>query len=563
MLLIVCISAMGQMISEEEAKRNAFRFLSSIGNNVKARDGQDIKLNLEHKAGKDGKVSYYVFNKSDGGFVIAAGDEVAEEILCYSATGTFDKSDISPNFQYWLDEYERQISFALEYGVTSSAVKAAASERTDVTPLVKTKWDQLAPYNNMCPKLNSSGTRKAYTGCVATAMSQVMRYHEWPEVAHGSHSYYDIFSEEDRSGDFDGHRYDWKNMLLTYNGTYTEKQANAVAQLMLDCGIAVEMAYSGDGSAAWSENIAYALVNYFGYDAGISQVFHDHCTDEEWAGYIYNELSSNRPVIFSGETVDYAGHCFICDGYDAATGKYHFNWGWGGSDDCYCALTAVKAGYDKFSYYQDIVFGIQPPLAETVVPINIAAMEGNLYYTSKIKDDKTTFTVKYRTMYGTSFVYNATYCDVDVLFTMKYENVETGDCHYAALTDIEANRKSFKGIYPLREGEDGYVSYDGFEDITVSDVMVPDLPYGKYRVTLVYKDYLYKDSTDKSMWQEVRTDVGSRNYREISIDNPDAIDELPGMSVQDVQVYDLAGRKVTVTPASGIYVINGKKILLK
>lgn len=81
--------------------------------------------------------------------------------------------------------------------------------------------------------------------------------------------------------------------------------------------------------------------------------------------------------------------------------------------------------------------------------------------------------------------------------------------------------------------------------------------------SLVYKDYLYKDSTDKSMWQEVRTDVGSRNYREISIDNPDAIDELPGMSVQDVQVYDLAGRKVTVTPASGIYVINGKKILLK
>ncbi len=554
---------MGQTISEETAKRNVMRFLSTTDNGVKARGRQDIKLNLEYKAVKDGRVSYYVFNNENGGFVIAAGDEVAEEILCYSATGTFDKSDVSPNFQYWLDEYERQISHALENGVISSDVKTMDIERTDIDPLVRTKWDQSAPYNGMCPKLNGSSVKRVPAGCVATAMAQIMKYYEWPEEAHGSHSYYDIFSEVNRSEDFEGHRYDWDNMLLAYTEPYTSKQANAVAQLVYDSGIAVEMAYWGDGSAAWSEDIAYSLVNYFGYDAGIRQVFHDHCTDEEWAELIYNELMNSRPIIFSGETASYEGHCFICDGYDAATDKYHFNWGWGGSDNCYCALTAVKAGYAKFNYCQDIVFGIQPPLAETVLTINVAAMDGNFSYTSRENDGKTTFTVEYVIMNKTSFVYNATYCDVDVLFTMKYENEETNECYYAAFTDVEANRKSFKGIYPLREDEDGYASYDGLEEITVSDVVVPDLPDGKYKVTLVYKDYLYKDNTDNSLWQEVRTDVGSKNYSMVIIGNPDAIHKLNALPVRERCVSDLTGRMIGDKVAPGIYIINGNKKFIK
>ena len=319
----------------------------------------------------------YVFNNTrSGGFVIASADDLAPAVLAYGAE-PFDADNMAPATRYWLEQYAAAIREAVETQTPLTIYRAA---QNPVEPLIKTRWRQSEPYNSVC--VEKTGNSQAIAGCVATAMAQVMAYYIYPKTGTGSHSYVTDTLKYSLSADFGATTYDWDNMKLTY-GTYYQynasenknysyysdynaTQVHAVAELMYQAGVSVNMNYMNNNSGAKAFNIAPALINYFGYDKRIRFRQKENFTDEEWLDIINGELQQQRPVIFGADKSS-GGHQFICDGYDG-NGYYHINWGWNGLDDAYYLIVGPKALNDDhtdvdnagYVYDQSITYNIYP-----------------------------------------------------------------------------------------------------------------------------------------------------------------------------------------------------------
>jgi len=397
-------SARAKAVDPQEAEGLVRRFAES-GHMPRGglRAGADVRLRhtakkLRHglgggaalsKSAPDGRESalFYVFNVAagaDSGFVIVAGDDVLRPLLGYSDNGGFDENNLPPNFAYWIDYLRRQAEYALEQGVAQSeAVRrewesyasggvpvmsmAKSSAATAVSPLIQTTWNQRAPYNDMCPT-NTSGTRMP-TGCVATAMAQIMKFHRYSgpgyiySKAYTTRSLKINMPAEVLGG------YEWSNMLNSYpnaaSGTVTQR--SAVAKLMYHAGLSVQMNYNTDGSGAYSTDVPVALTEYFGYDEGIQRKDRNAYDGVLWENMLKEQLSAGLPVYYSGvDTSSASGHAFLCDGYDAS-GKFHFNWGWGGIYDGYFVTAALEpgtggtgAGAGKYNDDQYIIINIKP-----------------------------------------------------------------------------------------------------------------------------------------------------------------------------------------------------------
>jgi len=357
-LLLPAQGMMGEVVNENDALQKAMQFRHTLSTKKKA--PATGRMYLAYKAPAKAGNAYYVFNAEEGkGYTIVAGNDAMPEILGYSTRGYFEFDEIPENMKVWLRGYELQADYAIEHSLPTFTRKAN-DIRNDVNPMLKTQWDQGAPYNNLCP---TSQGNKCYTGCVATAMAQVMKYYEWPERATGTCS----FNGSDVTLSTE---YQWDRMLNTYTpGNYTTVQAEAVAQLMYDCGRAVDMNYSPSGSGAQAQNIQKALCNNFGYDQGALYLERKYYTNEEWDNMMYAEIAAGRPVIYSGVDENGGGHEFILDGYRSG-GYYHLNWGWSGGSDGYFLLDALApsnqgagggTGYEGFIYEQDANFMIQKP----------------------------------------------------------------------------------------------------------------------------------------------------------------------------------------------------------
>ncbi|MBO7580030.1 MAG: C10 family peptidase [Bacteroidaceae bacterium] len=193
------------------------------------------------------------------------------------------------------------------------AEEQALPER--VEPILKDDWYQDAPHFNMCP-LDNEGNR-CLVGCVATAMTQVMHYWEWPLRGTGYHEYEDAKGcGQKLSSNFEEHSYDWPNILDSYKeGEYTSTQANAIALISSDCGIAVNTTYGAKSSGARSIYQPMALVNHFGYDKGAQMLLRDFYSLEEITLMLKTELAAGRPVLVSAYNKG-GGHAFVIDGYD-------------------------------------------------------------------------------------------------------------------------------------------------------------------------------------------------------------------------------------------------------
>lgn len=350
-LLIAAVgnSLLAQEVSVDDAENRAIDFLSNQSQSAKRAKGktQSLSLSLAYTSHSEGKTCFYVFNVGeDEGFVIAGGDEAAREILGYCDHGSFDYETAPDNFKWWLGEYTKQIAHAeipADGAATTSTPRRAkeAKQRDSIGPLIKTKWEQGYPFNSEIPVYSSDG-RPYVTGCVATAMAQVMKYWEHPKQGQGSHSF--TWEENTFSADFGSTTYDWDNMLWNYGNGYTETQARAVGTLMSHAGVAVDMQYGTSQSGAYNEDVGNALVSYFKYDPSLRYESRFFYSDEDWEDLVYNEIASDRPVIYKGEYYVTA-HEFICDGYDGKMGMFTINWGWGGvCDGCY-PLTGVGALY--------------------------------------------------------------------------------------------------------------------------------------------------------------------------------------------------------------------------
>lgn len=311
----------------------------------------------------------------NGGFAVIANDDQMPEVLGVSDarfSGT-----ANPNFQWWL----KAVNEVCEAQAKKGAANASGSVPTPaqlgfdpkVDPIVSAEWDQEAPYSNFCPRNRYNA--RCLTGCVATALSQVLYTHRTPVDGHGSRTNYKSYSSyqnpngsnEDVTFTYDGFVPDYDNMIDRYTsgamaGQYTQAQADAVAELMLACGVAVIMDYSTDGSGAYTNDAADGLIQYMGITTADFKE-RDYYSDSEWMTMIYEELAGGHAMYYSGVDPNPwtgGGHAFVCDGYDE-NGKVHINWGWSGEDNGFFNINLLDPQYYEFSKYQDFIRGLWDP----------------------------------------------------------------------------------------------------------------------------------------------------------------------------------------------------------
>lgn len=272
--------------------------------------------------------------------------------------------------QLWLDGYAEYVAAVQSGKAKARKILLSDSPSVVVEPLVTTKWNQDAPFNNFAPEYtdDNNNTQRCATGCAATAMAQIMKFHNWPEQGVGHYSY-EHQSFGTISSDFSEHVYDWTNMIDRYNnGEYSNVQADAVALLMKDCGVSLNMNY-GPVSGASIYSYTPAFKNYFRYSS--RTVNRSGCETAEFTRIITDELQEGRPIIYCGTGED-GGHAFVVDGYD--TNYFlHVNWGWGGYSDGYFDMNymdpaglGIGGGSGAFKWNQGIV--LARPLKDGVEP---------------------------------------------------------------------------------------------------------------------------------------------------------------------------------------------------
>ncbi len=363
----VAMSAAARELTPEEALLRAGLFRSENTGIFKSRSANNTRLAHTVTLPELNSAAFYVFNYGNGnGYVVVSGDDRLREILGYAAEGDFDSADIPSNVAWWLDNYRREIKeFISKSDTESSSLKpltsAQAETRTTIEPLVKTKWNQSAPYNNMCP---SDAGGRSITGCVATAMAQIVNYHRWPDGNGSGSNSYTSRTGLTSSFDYSATRFDWDNMLDIYDGNATQAQQDAVARLMFGCGVGIHMNYSSQESGAFSFAVPWALTKFFNFDSSAFYEERDGYLNEDWEDLVYGELAAGRPVLYSGQATN-GGHAFVCDGYE--NGLFHINWGWGGAYDGHFALSALNpdgqgiGGYaGGYNTDQSIVYSIKP-----------------------------------------------------------------------------------------------------------------------------------------------------------------------------------------------------------
>lgn len=312
------------------------------------------------KQGSKGEItlsqeSYYVFpNANSKGFTIVSGDDRLPEIVGYSSRGSYDENNLPEGFVSFMKAYQNlynkvnlgdaeALKNLAEIKAWRNKKNASAASTSAVAPLLgNIEWDQTSPYNNMCPRYDS--VHVAATGCVATAMAQVMAYYKYPKQLKadipGYVNRWNGIPMEIPTITREEGIYDWDNMLPKYNkeANATQQQKDAVAKLMYHCGAAVQMTYGQESAASVS---ASKLAKYFGYDADLMMdLSRSSFTLDKWMQIIDTELAAGRPVLYGGQASD-GGHQFICDGIDGE-GLYHINWGWSGSQNGYFDLSLLN-----------------------------------------------------------------------------------------------------------------------------------------------------------------------------------------------------------------------------
>lgn len=282
-----------------------------------------------------------VYNRANGGFVIVEG----EDIIGFSDQGSFNNlPDNARGFFRSAGLTETPVA-----GIAPEAIEKQLQATADVEVgplLADIAFDQGAPYSNETP------IYKGYhclTGCVATAMVQIMAYHQHPKVCSGSVSYKTSTLNITINKSLDGYKPDWQNILHQYKGSeYNEAQAQAIADLMYAAGVTVEMDYNIDGSGAFSENVGPALASHFDYDMDVERVLKSDFVDADWHALLQKELDAKRPMYYSSTQQEGPGHAYVCDGYQIKAGYekypyYHFNWGWGGDANGWFMLNKLNA----------------------------------------------------------------------------------------------------------------------------------------------------------------------------------------------------------------------------
>lgn len=485
--LILTLPSYAAPLSPQQALQRASD--SSLDRKPKGLSFSGMKL-IKTGDTPGGSPAYYVFaNTSEVMFVSA--DDVAKPLLGYSSSSDFDVDNLPPSLKWWLDMYASEIEWAINKpGSTGLRLKKSAKTTKNespwqpISPLVSTVWNQTEPFNNYCPEYNGERT---VTGCVATSMSQVMNYWQWPTtyVSAISYKWNNTTLSSPRV------KLDWANMKDLYNSDYTSAQGDAVARLMQLAGYSVSMQYdisANGGSGAYSPDICAALVKNFGYDKAINYLYRDFYTYDEWKQLIYDNLRDVGPVIYNGRG-SLGGHSFVCDGFDGDD-SFHINWGWGGTADGYFVLSALNpgelgtgGGSGGFNYGQGAVVGIQQPQPNSVAPDPFVGCNTSL------TGEASGWTLRLKATDEGAF-WNFGYVSGDFLIGLRLVNKTTGETYVREIGSTT--------LEPL----------SGFGSVTVG--IESSMAYGEYEAKLIYK-------VNAGDWQLIRYYPNQVNFVTIDI----------------------------------------------
>lgn len=517
-LFLMAASIYADPIDKEKAMSIASKFISSKAKRAQGMNGkgtalipvQETTLMQSFENYRPGAVHAFTIGEQDGGVIFIAGDDCMNEVIGYTDHGSW-----SDNMPPALKAYMNAICLYVdsiqrnEYKTLSLAAETEDSNENEgnnegdgseaggdtpsypvVEPLIQTHWGQDWPYDAMCP-IDIQENEPSATGCVATAMAQIMAYWKWPKTGKGSNSYF-YEAVGDVSADFSQSTYDWENMCNTYlyDGTYTDEEIAAPALLMRDAGIAVNMEYSSWGSAAYSPDVTQALFANFGYKGQTLQMLKRYSyTKDQWMEIIQNELTNRRPIYYGGASMR-GGHAFVCDGMDA-DGFVHINWGWEGFYDGYFDINAMSydgQSYGRYNLDQEIIVGIEPNYSEEPEMLRTrVSMYSGLYASGQMVDrDK----IKVYTywLYSTSpIVAKELYFGIGL-----YKDGE--------LKQVVASKKYEGSAEDLLSG----ISYLEFTNITIPD----DVPDGNYELGLLCHDDVFTEWTEPQTFRYESTKAG-------------------------------------------------------
>ncbi|MEC4050228.1 thiol protease/hemagglutinin PrtT [Flavobacterium sp. SUN046] len=408
-LLVLSFYSFAKPVDVNRAKTVGLYFLKNKTNStvLKSANSLELAYTITAKFGNslEEQNLIYVFNIDTIGFVIVAADDTVIPILGYSDQGIFHSENVPPAFQKWMEGYKKQMLYVLSNDIKATdeinqqwsldnvnkSVNTSLAPNNVVGPLIQTHWDQHPLYNNLCP-YDSQYNDRTVTGCVATAMAQIIKYWNYPTTGNGFHMYnhpkYGALS-----ANFGNTTYQWGQMPNQISSSSTSSQINAVATLMYHCGVSVNMEYAlPESGAEGAIMVSPALNNYFGYSSTTISKRSTFTSDLQWTNLLKSELDAGRPMYYEG-TGGGSGHAFVCDGYDSANMLFHFNWGWSGMNDSYFNVNALNpqgvgagGGSGMYNDNQKIVRNIQPPttpqnyilkLSNTLSPSSTIIAYGN------------------------------------------------------------------------------------------------------------------------------------------------------------------------------------------
>lgn len=389
-LLLMAMPVLAENRSFRQAREIAERHAAKNGAHIGLQSVKRAKV-LNKQQSTTSSRGYYVFpHDGNCGYTIVSGDDRMPEIVGYSTTDTYSEENMPDGMKHLMQAYEAMAT-ALANGDAKAErclaeKEALAADSTYRQPrvaplLADIAWGQTEPYNNLCPMYD--GQRRTVTGCVATAMAQLMMYYQYPQTLKSDIPAYQTDSYQlDMPLVSAGERYDWDNMLPQYSGSaYTAEQANAVAKLMYHCGLSAK-ADHGPSTGAWCR--PNVLVKYWGYDPDvIRHLYREKFSLREWTAILDAELQASRPVYYTGCSTTSGGHAFLCDGADG-NGLYHINWGWSGWSNGYFDITILNSDYsgaesatapaDGYNQTCSMIVGIMPDNGVADAPLIVTPL---------------------------------------------------------------------------------------------------------------------------------------------------------------------------------------------
>lgn len=466
--------------SVEQARQEAAQLMKKHtsqkvnGKNGATASGPKLVFTKAKKNTQADEVAYYVFSSGNNlGYTIVSGDDRLPAIVGYTESGDYDTELLPDNLKSFMQAYQEFAETATDEQIAEIKAWKANSSNTHaaVAPFMEETWNQTAPYNNLCPEYKyygASGTvqsNQAVTGCVATAIAQILHYHKCPSELQADIPGYTIeisvnnyLNTIQMPAISAGKSYDWKNMLNEYKGNESTTQNDAVAKLMLHAGCAVQMSYGpSSGASAYAETFS----TYFGMNKDvIRKIRREDFNIEEWDNMLYNEIAEGRPVYYEGQSTG-GGHAFVLHGYDGE-GKYYVNWGWGGYCDGYFDVTILNpnstsgagasSSKDGYSYDNFMIIGIQPNITGDNIQYPVFASNWGNKYISDLSINGNTIQFK-----ATVMVANINAQEYTRYIGLGYKD---GDNIVPLQTTEEVTIEAASGITYHSKGFETYFSFD-------------------------------------------------------------------------------------------------------